>query len=545
MPADNISNPRAMNAVFNVAERLENGREVGVETITGGALDLPDIEEELEKKGPDADSVTLGVPHVLWDGADSVGIDAALTRVYINIGEYHQEWLHHIRPIIGGKVQTPIRVEDAQQNSAFWNATQARSYDKASYLIRAGYPYHLADAPGGEAHLRADEATLERGKVVFAENCARCHVSVNKLPEEQEVVALGEPGCIGEDYLECWKRYWQWTETDEYKQMMREVVLADDFLDENYLSNEARIPVHQPLIPFEPEGVPANASTLERYLEEARQRGLATGALETEYCSAMSSNAIAGHVWDNFASQSYKDLPELGEVELYDPIGDRTFTWHAQGGGRGYQRVPSLVGIWSTAPFLHNNELGKFTNDPSVDGRMEAYEDGMRKMLWPEQRENIVRATDRVTYLRVNHRVLPEAVRGVLDDSPFARFVRWGLGIDWLTAGPESELVQVGPIPAGTPVGLLANLAVTPYEDDVHFQPKKLVSVLLRARKAFARIHDERLSDEEAAILLEEIAPDLLEISNCPDFIADRGHYFGTDLPDEDKRALIELVKTF
>jgi len=37
----------------------------------------------------------------------------------------------------------------------------------------------------------------------------------------------------------------------------------------------------------------------------------------------------------------------------------------------------------------------------------------------------------------------------------------------------------------------------------------------------------------------------LLDISQSPDFVEDRGHLFGTDLPDEDKKALIEFVKTF
>lgn len=32
---------------------------------------------------------------------------------------------------------------------------------------------------------------------------------------------------------------------------------------------------------------------------------------------------------------------------------------------------------------------------------------------------------------------------------------------------------------------------------------------------------------------------------NAPDFVQDRGHTFGSELPDEDKRALIEYMKTF
>jgi hypothetical protein len=35
-----------------------------------------------------------------------------------------------------------------------------------------------------------------------------------------------------------------------------------------------------------------------------------------------------------------------------------------------------------------------------------------------------------------------------------------------------------------------------------------------------------------------------LAVSKCPDLIEDRGHTFGATLPDDDKRALIEYLKT-
>jgi hypothetical protein len=41
-----------------------------------------------------------------------------------------------------------------------------------------------------------------------------------------------------------------------------------------------------------------------------------------------------------------------------------------------------------------------------------------------------------------------------------------------------------------------------------------------------------------------ELAPMLFKLSKCPDLIEDRGHLFGTTLVDEDKRALIEFLKT-
>jgi hypothetical protein len=37
----------------------------------------------------------------------------------------------------------------------------------------------------------------------------------------------------------------------------------------------------------------------------------------------------------------------------------------------------------------------------------------------------------------------------------------------------------------------------------------------------------------------------LLEVNMCPDFIEDRGHTYGSDLSDDDKRALIEYMKYF
>jgi hypothetical protein len=39
--------------------------------------------------------------------------------------------------------------------------------------------------------------------------------------------------------------------------------------------------------------------------------------------------------------------------------------------------------------------------------------------------------------------------------------------------------------------------------------------------------------------------PDLLAANKCPDFIEDKGHEYGTALQEPDKRALIELLKTF
>ena len=108
------------------------------------------------------------------------------------------------------------------------------------FLVKAGQPDRLEDAPGGKKFLTTDNGLMERGKIVFAETCARCHSS--KLPEFAWK-ALDPGGCSGPGYLERWKRYWSLTKTSEFKAKMREIVAKPDFLENNYLSTDARIPV--------------------------------------------------------------------------------------------------------------------------------------------------------------------------------------------------------------------------------------------------------------------------------------------------------------
>jgi len=59
--------------------------------------------------------------------------------------------------------------------------------------------------------------------------------------------------------------------------------------------------------------------------------------------------------------------------------------------------------------------------------------------------------------------------------------------------------------------------------------------------------------DEEAIKVFRErdLVDAMLKVSKCPDFIVNRGRYFGSDyfkeepgLSDEDKLALIEFLKT-
>jgi hypothetical protein len=69
--------------------------------------------------------------------------------------------------------------------------------------------------------------------------------------------------------------------------------------------------------------------------------------------------------------------------------------------------------------------------------------------------------------------------------------------------------------------------------------------VILKTRSALRKIEQDKLDDAATELLKRKVAPALLKVSNCPDFVEDRGHYFGTTLSDDDKKALIEFLKTF
>lgn len=520
---DNINNPRSMNAVYHLGPRLQNALRWGKETLAGGNLNNKQF-NDFVSSGPLTQFFqspnTVFSPHVLKDGSDSVGALGALNRVYLNIGLFSEEWLLHFNALVGGKRTTPIEIAVARKNSSYWGATEMQTVNMALFFLKSTDPHHLKDAPGGAAYLTKDKARVTRGKVVFAENCARCHSSKAPSP----AVGVDPGGCSGKGYLDCFNRYWAWTKTDEYKKKMREIVLKDGFLEGNFLSTDLRIPV-----------------TL----------------LQTNACSPLATNAIGGNIWDNFSAQTYKDLPSVGTIKVTHPITGRQWDYVMPAGGRGYTRPASLVSVWSTAPLLLNNTVGNFDPSPAVDARMKSFEDSIEKLLWPEKREK----DGQFCYSRTG--------MGVIDCTTATSYLRVAPGYlpDFLAdlAGPLGKLfpsvfakggIQIGPIPAGTPVNLLADLDLLgePTNAAEQIQRDAKVLQLLLDLKHDLEALPRNPTDEQARQAFGKHVDNLLGLSKCPDFVVNRGHYFGTGygagndepaLSDADKRALIEFVKTF
>jgi len=486
---DYLNNPGTMNGVFNVGGRLERAAK-GVTTsgpydpmvdqLAGGALNL---------KWLSLDHGQL-VPRVLKQGDDSVGFEGALSRVYVNIGHAWPRWQLHFRPLVGGPFlknpglasQSPVTVLEMQQNSASWNWSEDRSHALATYFINYAKPLLLKDAPGSEKYLTAPQSVLDRGKQVFAENCAACHSS------RQPAFDPFDPnGAI----------------TEDAKRWFREAVKTREFWDGNFLSDERRHPVTQ---------------------------------IGTNATRAAATNAMRDHIWDNFSSETYKKLPKIAAFTVANPFDpNKPLTVDMDGNGPGYYRPPSLVSLWSSAPYLHNNTVGRdpteiTPNDVSVDARMKAFQEGIEKMLWIQPRGNEVWRTTEKSYIYIPMAYLPDEL---------AKIVRRH---HQEAINTELDALQLGPIPSGTPINLISNTNLDPGLDNA-WKRVELAGEIIGVLKT---IKKDNLNDDQAkALMAEKLVPKFLALNKCPDFYEDKGHEFGKNLSMDDKRALIELLKTF
>ncbi len=426
VPSDNINNANTVNSFFGLPARLERAKHNPKETISPDTLAYL---RTIDPKVPNPQEV----PRVLLDGADSVGVHLALARVYLNIGTYHQQWIHLHNPLLGFRKQQPFKVKDCEENSLFWHATKIRVNPMAQFFMKATGPMHLKDAAEvkQKVKLKGDGETMhvdhQAGRAAFAKGCIACHSSIQP-GDDPEIEAQirakydrkGNPKYEREDKLkadnaarelvlpqpEGFQKDWSGLTKEEmekllaarqglrlrmedltrltrgdgalppgYAQWAKLAVEVPSFWEKNYLSTDVRIPV-----------------TLTR----------------TNSQRAMATNGLHGHMWDDYTSETYKELDAVGRVGYRDPLSGADKSYQAPGGGRGYYRVPTLISIWATAPFFHNNALGRFNNDPSLKGRLEAFDDAVARLLWPEKRLRVSKE-DLSDYHALHQHLWPKA----------------------------------------------------------------------------------------------------------------------------------------
>jgi hypothetical protein len=597
--------------------------------------------------------------HALKDGSDAAGPEWALMRVPLNIGCEGDYWIDQLFNPATGRRQRPVRIaellaglspkekEGVEASAGFkfkdvpaerlrelealyhspwgdkpvgydWQEAWRRVPMLKAYLLSYYWPTWARQAPGGapsgQDEVARAKAAARRGAKVFGENCAWCHTNRPPLPDTRD--------------------------PDKLLDFFRESAQAPNFAHLNFFADEKRYPVYLPLGERPKKGEP--------------------GPLKTNLGRAMATNAVHGDIWAEFSSPEYKALTPLAPVTLTVPVFPQVegLPWELQrpltvrfeppAGGRGYYRTPSLISVWATAPYLHNNSVGDYyvyttdaggnrtyfwlstdgsqwrakntdrwqardpalvdyRIDPSVDGRLKMFDDGMRKLLNPARRHNWVKRTSAASALvpdlhgsvkqllaSVAHDVIVGQVRDILkqrnvppaqieelaqivdgairrtiaeaqkDTDASVRFAWAALHIrardqadrlfDLLFDDLRAELAENKKLP----VGALDRLRL-PLRGEFLARIDKLderlrEAALLKIPKGtpvnlYANLNTGAVGYAALAHLRHRndpraLAQALLELSDCPDLVEDSGHEYGADLTDAEKDDLIEFLKT-
>lgn len=524
VPTDQVNNPGTINAIINIPQRPTFANEVvnkwrkvtncPIGAENGACWCEPGRDGKCWERSTRTEAA---VHHILKGGEDSIGALEAIQRVYFNIGSCAEQcWVNHLTdlrqldPQQRNFGQTPFDIGQCRRDCPNFRAIEDRLQNILDFLMSP--EAHATDLQVARANelkkknprARYDEgdfiADLEkefgrgavsRGREVFAENCARCHSSI---PEKQGGAFANR----------------------NFRALDAKTGLRAD-----WMGNDQATPVSE---------------------------------VGTFRCRALHSNHMAGHVWQEYGSETLRS--RAPDPNVHEP-GD---------GGRGSYRNISLLSVWAHAPFLHNNALGPelcgkpanaandffrspfvdaqgallpsgkapacWQYDPSVSGRFELYKASMDDLLNPDKR-------------------VPKITR-------FSDDVSIALGPRLWDAGDEQGVLGLAvTLPAGAGAGALGN-----------FQHKRfvvdLVESKLHPRDLRARLDKEFGAEQGGKVMqaLEEIREEALHdpsrmvdeirarrflldaYSSCTAAVENEGHRFGEGLSPADKKALTAFMAT-
>ncbi len=515
IPTDQLDNPGSMNAIINTHQRPTFADEEILKwrKTNACAKDAsPDkcwCEPGREGKCWAKSLAKERVHHILKGGEDSIGALEAIQRVYFNIGSCSEQcWLNHLTdlrqvdPAMRNFGQTPFDIGQCRRDCSNFRAIEDRLPEILAFLSSGetnATDLHVARAAERKAKsasakyeyddLVADldrefgKGAVAQGRKVFAENCARCHSS---LPE---------------------------SEAGPFASRDFRAIDAKTGLRADWMGNDASTPVSE---------------------------------VGTFRCRALHSNHMAGHIWQEYGSETLRARkPDPNVKESAD-------------GGRGYYRNISLLSVWAHAPFMHNNAMGPeicggtgpgvtdfyrpsyvdasgnllpaaqqpacWPYDPSVEGRFKLYKESMRQLLNPDKRIPKITKLDEDIILPVGPRL-------------------WD-------GKEEKELFGFTlVVPKGATAGTLGNL-----------QHKQFVNDLI-----LAKLHPDQLEKKRGKAQADEMKQVLAEIlaepskivetvgkrkellaaySSCTAVVENDGHTFGESLSEADKNALIAFLAT-
>ena len=208
LPMDFVSNPGTMNAIINFARRPLHEDQVlkwrkASACAPGAAPEACWCEPGRDGKCWEKGLETEMVPAMLKGGEDSIGYNESIQRVYFNIGSCAEQcWINHLTDLRAADPeqrnygQTPFDIGQCRRDCAAFRAIEDRLDDIRHFFLTArptdlwrarglASPRDLEVALDAEFH----EGAVERGRAVFAENCARCHSSQEVITRTTDFTA--------------------------------------------------------------------------------------------------------------------------------------------------------------------------------------------------------------------------------------------------------------------------------------------------------------------------------------------------------------------
>jgi mono/diheme cytochrome c family protein len=529
IPNDQVNNAGTMNALINTAQRPTFADESVVRWRKAAACPAGAKEDacwcEPGKPGKcwEKSLKKETVHHILKGGGDSIGALGAIQRVYFNIGSCSEQcWVNHLTdlrqldPTARNFGQTPFDIGQCRRDCPNFRAIEDRVHNLLDFFVAApeGHAKDLREARENQRKDKAPSAAYDHDDLVA------------ELEREFGTGAVSRGHKVyAENCARCHSSAKPPFEAVDFR-----AVDAKTGLRADWLGNDVPTPVTE---------------------------------VGTYRCRSLHSNHMRGHVWEQFADETYHARPEVAGIQ------------EPHDGGRGYYRNVSLLNLWAHAPFLHNNSVGPelcgwggdksqpyelyrssyvdasqpgkpplardkqpacWKYDPSVDGRFKLYVASMREMLSPAQRVPKATKLDQDIVLDIGPRIFDGQ-----DEKKLTGFT-----------------VRV---PAGASAGNVGNFQHKAFIVDLVAAKLKPAELEARLATMLPAAEAKKLAAEMQTIgraivadpgrlveLVKEArarTPSLWQVySSCSAEIENDGHRFGEDLPTVDKNALIAFLAT-
>ncbi len=501
IPTDQIDNPGTINALINLSKRpthpqvIIKWRKV-TQCPAGGDERQCWCEAGRAGKCWERGQREEQVHQILKGGEDSIGALEAVQRVYFNIGSCSEEsWVNHLTdmrqldPTQRGFGQTPFEIGQARRDCPQFRAIEDRLINIFEFLASAG-PSDLYRARGLKDNRDLVEqldkefgsGAVERGRQVFAKNCARCHSSQS------------EP-----------------FESRNFRQVSSDP--ADKGIRIDWMGNDNLTPV----------------------TEVGTNRG-----------RALHSNHMAGHIWAEYGSETLRAKPPDPNIRepsdggrgYYRNISLLSLWAHApfmHNNAIGPELCGGSEDEHYNAPYVDETNLTRLSDppacwpfDPSVEGRFKLYKASMNDLLNPGKRVPKITLFNRDVIIKLLPKLSDREVDRYVDativfpkgtpSSRIGNFRHKEFAGDLVLSKVEFGKLEAKYVARyGPEKGKAVSAMIREQGKDLMLNPKNLLTIGAELREVYSN-----------SVMLRE----------------DDGHRFGEDLPDKDKQALIAFLAT-